>query len=96
MAHNGCTPPAVSCAIWRRATQAGQDSSTHSWLAAALVFLLPGAAFSSSVKVRWGSSLARPTSPAVGELCLVTKGVHEQSKQNACDGQHANRHHSSR
>lgn len=47
MSHNGCTPPAVSCGIWRGGTQASQESSTHSWLPAAIVILLPGTAFSS-------------------------------------------------
>lgn len=46
MSYNGCTPPAVSSGIWRRSTRASQQSSTHSWLPAAIAILLPGTAFS--------------------------------------------------
>lgn len=47
MSHNGCTPPAVSSGIWRRGSQASEESSTHSWLPAAVVILLPGTPSSS-------------------------------------------------
>lgn len=59
MSHIGCTPPAVSSGIWRRGTQASQERSTHSWLPAAIVLLLPGTAFSSLHEVE-GELLCQP------------------------------------